>query len=79
MDRIKIECLIDGQQIELQLDKKAMPGETGPCYMITAMGFFKGYISRQKNGIYNSLGPLYFTNNELHLISDELRKLCKHG
>lgn len=73
MDRINIKCLIDGQQVELQLDKKAMPGETGPCYMITAMGSFKGYISRQKNGSYKALGIPNFTFEDLQQISEQLR------
>jgi hypothetical protein len=75
MDRINIKCLISGKDLELQLDKKLMPGEIGPCFMITATGTFKGYIVRQKNGVYNSLGPLYFTINELQLISEELKRI----
>lgn len=74
MDRINIKCTIEGQESELQLDKKAMPGEAGPCFMITASGCFKGYISRQKNGSYKSLGTAYYANEDLQLISDQLNK-----
>jgi hypothetical protein len=72
MDRINIKCLIDGREIDLQLDKKAMPGEAGPCFMITGDGCFKGYISRQKNGVYKPLGIPYYTNEVLQLITDQL-------
>jgi hypothetical protein len=74
MDRINIKCTIEGQESELQLDKKAMPGEVGPCFMITANGCFKGYISHQKNGSYKSLGTSYYTNEDLRLITDQLSK-----
>ena len=57
MDRINIKCPIEGQESDLQFDKKAMPGEAGPCFMISADGCFKGYISRQKNGSYQPIGP----------------------
>ena len=73
MDRIKITCKIEGQEAELQLDKKAMPGETGPCYMITAGGSFKGYITRQKNGNYHPIGTSYYTLQELQVIGEYLR------
>lgn len=74
MDRIKIKWPIAGQELDLQLDKKAMPGEAGPCYMITAGGCFKGYISRQKNGSYRSIGSPYFTLQELQIITDQVRE-----
>jgi hypothetical protein len=64
MDRINIKFPIEGHESELQLDRKAMPGEAGPCFMITANGCFKGYISRQKNGSYKSLGTPYYTNED---------------
>jgi hypothetical protein len=68
MDRINIKCLIGGKDTELQLDKKAMPGEPGPCFMITADGCFKGYIAREKNGNYKALGTPYYSTGELRLI-----------
>jgi hypothetical protein len=74
MDRINIQCLVSGQDTSLQLDKKSMPGEAGPCFMITANGSFKGYISRQKNGSYKSLGTSYYTNEDFQIITDQLGK-----
>jgi hypothetical protein len=74
MDRINIICPIEGQESELQLDKKAMPGEAGPCFMITAGGCFKGYIARQKNGSYQPIGVPYYTDEDLRTIGDQLKK-----
>ena len=73
MDRINIKCPIAGEESELQLDKKAMPGEAGPCFMITAGGCFKGYISRQKNGNYQPIGTPYYTADDLQVIGEHLR------
>jgi len=74
MDRINIQCLVSGQDTSLQLDKKSMPGEAGPCFMISANGSFQGYIARQKNGSYKFLGTPYYTNEDLHLITEQLSK-----
>lgn len=74
MDRINIQCLVSGQDTSLQLDKKSMPGEPGPCFMITANGCFQGYISRQKNGSYKSLGTSYYTTEDLQVIGEQLSK-----
>jgi len=74
MDRIIIKCPIEGAEAELQLDKKSMPGESGLCFMITADGCFRGYISRQKNGIFQSIGTPYYTNQDLHVISKYLKE-----
>jgi len=77
MDRINIKCPIEGKESELQLDKKTMPGEAGPCFMITANGCFKGYISRLKNGSYKSLGTSYYSAEDLQLIGEHLSKCNK--
>jgi hypothetical protein len=74
MDRINLKCLIAGQEVDLQLDKKAMPGEAGPCFMITDNGCFKGYIARQKNGVYRPLGGLYYAEEDLDLIGRQLNQ-----
>jgi hypothetical protein len=74
MDRINIKCPIEGQELELQFDKKTMPGEAGLCFMITADGCFKGYISRQKNGTYQPIGTPYYTAKDLQVIGEHLRK-----
>jgi hypothetical protein len=75
MDRINIKCVLAEKEVELQLDKKAMPGETGPCFMITEEGCFKGYIARTKIGSYRLIGSGYYNDDELHIISRELSKL----
>jgi hypothetical protein len=72
MDRIKLKSLIAGQEVELQFDKKAMPGEAGPCFMITADGCFKGYFSLQKNGGYKPLGASYYTGQDLQQIAEQI-------
>ncbi|WP_345211782.1 hypothetical protein [Mucilaginibacter gynuensis] len=72
MDRIKLQCLLSGVDTSLQFDKKSMPGEAGPCYMITANGSFKGYISRRENGSYQSLGTAYYANEDLEFICAHL-------
>jgi hypothetical protein len=51
-----------------------MPGEAGPCFMISAYGSFQGYIARQKNGNYKFLGAPYYTNEDLQLITEQLSK-----
>lgn len=76
MDRIHIRCQIQGQLTELQLDKKTMPGETGPCFMITIDGCFKGYISRQKDGGLRPIGAEYFTTQELYIITQQISVVC---
>ncbi|RFZ85264.1 hypothetical protein DYU05_06600 [Mucilaginibacter terrenus] len=72
MDRIQIKCAIDGAETELQLDKKAMPGEAGPCYMVTMSGCFRGYIAYQKTGCYRSIGIPNLSDEELQTISAKL-------
>lgn len=69
MDRINIKCLIEGKEVELQFDKKAMPGEAGPCYMISEAGCFKGYIALQKNREFKQLGTSYYSDQDLQKIS----------
>ena len=71
MDRINIKCLIEGKEVELQFDKKAMPGETGPCYMITESGCFKGYVALQKNREFKYLGKSHYSDQDLQLISSK--------
>jgi hypothetical protein len=77
MDRINFKCEIDGGELELQLDRKAMPGEAGPCFMITAGGCFKGYIARKKDGNYQPIGIPYYTVQDLQVIGEQLRTRVK--
>lgn len=74
MDRINIKCLIGSMETELQLDKKAMPGEAGPCFMISENGCFKGYISQRKNGVFQPLGTPYYNAEDLQVIGENLIK-----
>lgn len=74
MDRINIKCTIEGLESDLQFDKKAMPGETGPCFMITADGCFKGYIAKQKNGSYRPIGTPYYAEPDLQVIGEQLKR-----
>ena len=71
-DRITIQCAISGEDTRLQLDQKAMPGEPGPCFMISASGCFKGYIARRKNGSYEFLGTPYYSGEDLQRITEQL-------
>lgn len=61
--------MIAGREVDLQLDKKAMPGEAGPCYMITEAGCFKGYIAKQKKGAFKQLGVQYYSSEDLQTMS----------
>ena len=76
MDRINIKCLIDGFDVELQLDKKAMPGEAGPSFMISDKGCFKGYITRQQNGDFKWLGHPYYSEEDLSRISASIGRFA---
>lgn len=46
MDRFKISCEWAGKPAEVQFDIKKIPGETGPCYMVSVDGLFKGYVTK---------------------------------
>jgi len=48
MDRFKITCEIEDRQVEMQFDRKKMPGEAGPSYMVSIDGLFRGYITKGK-------------------------------
>ncbi|RCH56867.1 hypothetical protein DJ568_03155 [Mucilaginibacter hurinus] len=74
MDRLNLTCLLSGVSTKLQLDHKKMPGEAGPCFMVTENGSFKGYISKGPDGKYRSLGTSYFTTEELGTITDHIIK-----
>ncbi|TWR26768.1 hypothetical protein FPZ42_06950 [Mucilaginibacter achroorhodeus] len=76
MERITIKCRLSGEQAEteLQLDRKAMPGEPGPSFMVTSEGYFKGYITRQSNRVYYAIGDTHFTAQDLTIIGEHLNK-----
>ncbi len=76
MDRIKIDCVISSQPAELQLDKKALPDEPGPTFMLLVNGCFNGYITKQKDGLYKALGGVSLSEKELLVISQQINKLA---
>lgn len=75
MDRFKINCEISGTALELQFDIKKIPGEKGPCYMVSIDGLFKGYIKKEKSGYYGQLMNSNFTDVDLSVINEELQKM----
>lgn len=74
MERFIINCEISNKTIELQFDMKKMPGEVGPCYMVSLDGSFKGYIKMEISGIYSQFMNSYFTEAEMMIINNELKK-----
>lgn len=77
MERFKVKCEISRKLVELQFDIKKMPGETGPCYMVSVDGLFRGYIKREKTGVFSQLMNLNFTEEDMVVINSELKKLNK--
>lgn len=75
MDRFKINCEISGKAVELQFDIKKIPGEKGPCYMVSVDGLFKGYITKEKSGCFGQLMNSNFADVDLSVINEELRKM----
>ena len=74
MERFKIKCAIAGKHVELQFDRKKMPGKAGPCYMVTIDGLFKGYITKEKGGTFGPLMNTHFDEEEMVAINDQLRQ-----
>ncbi|RCH54160.1 hypothetical protein DJ568_14890 [Mucilaginibacter hurinus] len=62
-------------QLELQFDIKKIPGEVGPCYMVTVDGLFQGYIKKEKSGMFRQLMNSNFTNEDMAVINYELKKI----
>ncbi|OCX54186.1 hypothetical protein BEL04_07960 [Mucilaginibacter sp. PPCGB 2223] len=73
MERFKITCEISHKQVELQFDIKKMPGEVGPCYMVSIDGFFKGYVKSKKAGTFDQLMSSDFTEEEMRTINFHLK------
>jgi len=78
MDRFKITCIISDNQVELQFDIKKIPGEKGPCYMVSMDGLFKGYIKKEKSGTFGQLMNSSFTDGDLLVINQELQKISNY-
>ncbi|MDN3584945.1 hypothetical protein [Mucilaginibacter flavus] len=75
MERFKIKCEILQKPVELQFDIKKMPGEIGPCYMVTVDGLFRGYIKKEKTGMFGQLMNSDFDEEVMLVINSELKKL----
>jgi hypothetical protein len=75
MERFKINCEISGTPVEIQFDIKKIPGEKGPCYMVSMDGMFKGYIKKEKSGSYGQLMNSNFAEADLSAINEELQKM----
>lgn len=75
MERFKIKCEISQKPVELQFDIKKMPGEVGPCYMVTVDGLFRGYIKKEKTGMFGQLMNSDFDEEAMFVINSELKKL----
>jgi hypothetical protein len=75
MERFKINCEIANKSVELQFDIKKMPGETGPCYMVSVDGLFKGYIKKEKSGSFGQLMNSNFGENDMFVINEQLKRL----
>lgn len=75
MERFKINCEISKKPVEIQFDIKKMPGEAGPCYMVSIDGLFKGYIKKEKTGTFDQLTKSDFADDDMLIINKELKKL----
>ena len=75
MERFKITCEIAHKPVELQFDIKKMPGEIGPCYMVSVDGLFKGYIKKEKSGAFGQLMNSHFGDNDMVVINEQLKRL----
>ena len=75
MERFKIKCQISDKPAELQFDIKKMPGEPGPCYMVSIDGLFKGYIKKEKSGVFEQLMNSDFTEDDMGVINSHLNNI----
>lgn len=75
MERFKINCEILNKAVELQFDVKKMPGEVGPCYMVSIDGMFRGYIKKEKSGMFGQLMNSNFGDEEIITINIHLKPL----
>jgi hypothetical protein len=75
MNDLKSTAKLLTNWVELQFDLKKIPGEKGPCFMVTVDGMFKGYVTKEKSGDYGQLMSSNFADAELFIINEELRKI----
>ena len=75
MDRFKINCEWEGKPAEIQFDIKKIPGEKGPCYMVTIDGFFRGYIKKEKDGMFGQLINSNFDEKDMLAINQRVNAI----
>jgi hypothetical protein len=75
MERFKINCEISNKPVEIQFDIKKMPGEIGPCYMVSIDGMFRGYIKKDKSGNFGQLLNSNIAKEDLVIINEHLQNL----
>ncbi len=77
MDRLKIECEILSVNTEIQLDRKSLPDEPGPTFMLSVNGCFNGYLTKQKNGSYRPVGDFNLSEKDVQNISDQIKLISQ--
>jgi hypothetical protein len=74
MERARLKCELSGKPVELQLDLKKIPGEKGPCYMVSVNGAFRGYITKNNSGVFHGL-TAGLSDEEISSINEQLKWL----
>jgi len=54
-----------------------MPGESGPCYMVSIDGLFKGYIKKEKSGTFGRLINSDLTTEYMLIINEQLKQVLE--
>lgn len=72
MERFKLNGWLAEKEVEIQFDLKKLPGETGPSYMITVAGTFKGYTTKNRSGEFVKLTNAHFTTDEMTTLNEQL-------
>lgn len=75
IDRFKINCEWAGKPAEIQFDVKKIPGEMGPCYMVSIDGLFRGYIKKEKPGTFSQLTNSNFSDDDMEFINEQLMNI----
>jgi hypothetical protein len=73
MERFKITCEVSHKPVEFQFDIKKIPDEVGPCYMVSVDGIFRGYVRKEKSGIFGQLMNSDFTSEYMSIINEQLK------
>lgn len=73
VERFKIDCEISNKPVQLQFDIKKIPGEVGPCFMVSIDGLFRGYIKKEKSGLFGQLMNSCLTDDLISTINKQLK------